>query len=200
MKKIEEMTKKNWKITHCNFACLCKLDRGKIIYINLKKKKFTPPCEILQLCAKWSKSFFTYCYYSLWNFVWLCGNVGACPKWPNLMQNCVFGPSSIFFLNLKVFKIPIRVCQVSTWPYPINRNLNFSLRTFWHFWYFWFWNFLETFYLSLSIEFYIFLSFFLIFLVSKHALWDQIDYYRKVLFCRPNYKGFKHLWVVIIFI
>ena len=26
------------------------------------------------------------------------------------------------------------------------------------------------------------------------------DYYRKVLFCRPNYKGFKHLWVVIIFI
>ena len=26
------------------------------------------------------------------------------------------------------------------------------------------------------------------------------DYYRKVLFCRPNYKGFKHLCVVIIFI
>ena len=26
------------------------------------------------------------------------------------------------------------------------------------------------------------------------------DYYQKVLFCRPNYNGFKHLWVVIIFI
>ena len=27
-----------------------------------------------------------------------------------------------------------------------------------------------------------------------------IDYYQKVLFCRPNYNGFKHLCVVIIFI
>ena len=26
------------------------------------------------------------------------------------------------------------------------------------------------------------------------------DYYQKVLFCRPNYNGFKHLCVVIIFI
>ena len=26
------------------------------------------------------------------------------------------------------------------------------------------------------------------------------DYYQKVLFRRPNYNGFKHLWVVIIFI
>ena len=26
------------------------------------------------------------------------------------------------------------------------------------------------------------------------------DYYQKVLFCRPNNNGFKHLWVVIIFI
>ena len=28
----------------------------------------------------------------------------------------------------------------------------------------------------------------------------SIDYYQKVLFCRPNYNGFKHLCVVIIFI
>ena len=30
--------------------------------------------------------------------------------------------------------------------------------------------------------------------------WKPYDYYQKVLFCRPNYNGFKHLWVVIIFI
>ena len=29
---------------------------------------------------------------------------------------------------------------------------------------------------------------------------EMVDYYQKVLFCRPNYNGFKHLWVVIIFI
>ena len=29
---------------------------------------------------------------------------------------------------------------------------------------------------------------------------EVYDYYQKVLFCRPNYNGFKHLWVVIIFI
>ena len=29
---------------------------------------------------------------------------------------------------------------------------------------------------------------------------SSCDYYQKVLFCRPNYNGFKHLWVVIIFI
>ena len=29
---------------------------------------------------------------------------------------------------------------------------------------------------------------------------EMADYYQKVLFCRPNYNGFKHLWVVIIFI
>ena len=29
---------------------------------------------------------------------------------------------------------------------------------------------------------------------------ETVDYYQKVLFCRPNYNGFKHLCVVIIFI
>ena len=36
--------------------------------------------------------------------------------------------------------------------------------------------------------------------LSNSTFWVVIDYYQKVLFCRPNYNGFKHLWVVIIFI
>ena len=41
---------------------------------------------------------------------------------------------------------------------------------------------------------------------KKHRKWfgdedmGMVDYYQKVLFCRPNYNGFKHLCVVIIFI
>ena len=35
---------------------------------------------------------------------------------------------------------------------------------------------------------------------ARCAKLSQGDYYQKVLFCRPNYNGFKHLWVVIIFI
>ena len=38
-------------------------------------------------------------------------------------------------------------------------------------------------------------------LVCLVTHWTRpIDYYQKVLFCRPNNNGFKHLWVVIIFI
>ena len=36
-------------------------------------------------------------------------------------------------------------------------------------------------------------------LLCSLLAWEG-DYCQKVLFCRPNYNGFKHLWVVIIFI
>ena len=42
------------------------------------------------------------------------------------------------------------------------------------------------------------LSFFICYIVYTRGI--GIDYYQKVLFCRPNNNGFKHLWVVIIFI
>ena len=36
--------------------------------------------------------------------------------------------------------------------------------------------------------------------VEQELFGSLSDYYQKVLFCRPNYNGFKHLCVVIIFI
>ena len=35
------------------------------------------------------------------------------------------------FLNEEAFRRPLRWCQISTWHWPINRNLNISLRSFW---------------------------------------------------------------------
>ena len=45
-----------------------------------------------------------------------------------IVQNCIFFPD--FFVK-KVFGRPLRWCQVSTWPWPINRNLIYSFKNFW---------------------------------------------------------------------
>ena len=58
------------------------------------------------------------------------------------------------FVNLEGSKRPMRGCQVSTWPWPINRNLNFSCKSFLTLW---LCNFLEI--LSLNRIFYFFFIF-----------------------------------------
>ena len=89
---------------------------------------------------------------------------------------------SIFF-GEEASKRPLRWCQVSTWPWPINRNLIYS---FWeryiHF------LIVEFSRFPLSIEFSTFLNFlslYLIFSLAKHALWDQIS---------------KHEWLNLVFL
>ena len=83
------------------------------------------------------------------------------------------------FVNLEGSERPMWGCQVSTWPCPINKNLNFSYKSFW-----------DTFdciifYILYFNRIHYFLSFSLIFSLAKHALWDQFS---------------KHEWINLIFL
>ena len=82
-------------------------------------------------------------------------------------------------LNGEASERPLRWYQVSIWPWPINRNLNFSLK-----------DFLDTFdfrifYILSFNRILYFPSFSFIFSLAKHALWDQIS---------------KHEWLNLIFL
>ena len=45
-----------------------------------------------------------------------------------LMRKCIFSK----FLDEEASRRPLRWCQVSTWPWPINRNVIDSFRNFWY--------------------------------------------------------------------
>ena len=92
-----------------------------------------------------------------------------------IVRNCIFSR----FLDEETSGRPLRWCQVPTWPWPINRNLIYSLKkTFRYF------LIVEFSKYSLSRIFY-FPSFSLIFSLAKHALWDQIS---------------KHEWLNLVFL
>ena len=83
------------------------------------------------------------------------------------------------FLGEEASERPLRWCQVSTWPWLINRNLIYSVKkTFRYF------LIVEFSKYSLSRIFY-FPSFSLIFSLAKHVLWDQIS---------------KHEWLNLVFL
>ena len=91
-----------------------------------------------------------------------------------IMRNCWNSCKIAFFyrfLGEEAFERPFRWCQVSTWPWPINRNLIYS-----------FWKDIyisnrRTFQISSLYRIFYFPSFSLIFSLTKHVLWDQISKY-----------------------
>ena len=80
-----------------------------------------------------------------------------------LVRKCIFSR----FLNEEASGRPLRWCQVSSWPWPINRNMIDSFK--------------KLFYIFLILKLFRFLfslynsllSF--IFSIAKHVLWDQIS-------------------------
>ena len=96
-------------------------------------------------------------------------------KLMRLMRKCIFSR----FLDEEASRRPLRWCQVSTWPWPINRNEIDSLKDFFlHF------SNCRTFQIFSLYNFLLSFIFFLIFSLAKHALWDQIS---------------KHEWQNLIF-
>ena len=100
-----------------------------------------------------------------------------------IMRNCWGSCENVFFsrfLDEEASGRPLKWCQVSFWPWPINRNMIDSFKNF-----LWIFPNCRTFQTySLYIILY-FLSFSLIFSVAKHVLWDQIS---------------KHEWLNLIFL
>ena len=99
-KKWKKWQKKSWKTVFFHFAWTC--------------GKFAQSCEMDQ------------------KRIWLRlkGKTGnwfrmTMRKFRTIVQNCIFFPD--FFVK-KVFGRPLRWCQVSTWPWPINRNLIYSFK------------------------------------------------------------------------
>ena len=131
------------------------------------KSSFAWPCEIFaQSCEMLQEDENNADAFSiLHNHVNLLG----------LVRNHIFSR----FLCEETFRRPLRWCQVSTWPWPINRNLIDSLK-----------NFLIHFLIVELSRFLLYIilyfsSFSFIFSVAKHVLWDQIS---------------KHEWLNLIFL
>ena len=118
-----------------------------------------------------------YCCCCSTNFVQPCEIDSLRAKWLSLCNMIILLLNSIL-LNGEGSERPFKWWQVSTWPWHINTNLNLSLK-----------NFLNTinyriFYILYLNRILYFPSFFVIFSLAKHALWDQIS---------------KHEWLNLIF-
>ena len=121
-KEIEEMTKKSWKIKYFHFvwscenlAWLCEMDQNEFLLQTKGKPQ------------GWFRMI-------MWN----------APERRKLLllhflvrtikRNCwISCEMTILLLNFRFLREeasvrPLRWCQVSTWPWPINKNLIFSFR------------------------------------------------------------------------
>ena len=78
-----------------------------------------------------------------------------------IVRNCIFSRS----LSEEASRRPLRWCQVSTWPWSINRNLIYSFEDFRHF-------LIVKFSRFPLYKILYFSSFSLIFSLAKHVLWD----------------------------
>ena len=97
-----------------------------------------------------------------------------CAKLLGFMRKCIFSR----FLDEEASEKPLRWCQVSTWPWPINKNLIDSFKDFGYI------SNCRTFQISSLYIILYFPSFSLIFSIAKHVLWDQIS---------------KHEWLNLLF-
>ena len=68
-----------------------------------------------------------WCWW-IFHFAQSCEIVGAHAKLLELVRNCIFSK----FLDEEASRRPFRWCQVSTWPWPINRHLIYSFMDFWY--------------------------------------------------------------------
>ena len=119
-KEMGEMAKRSWKTMFFHFAWTC--------------GKFAQSCEMdqkwiwLQLKGK-NENWFRMAMRKFCtvlrnapgrrNWFWC---IFHCAKLLELMRNCIFP----YFFGEKASGRPLRWCQVSTWPWPINRNLIYS--------------------------------------------------------------------------
>ena len=141
-KEMEEMTKRSWKIMYFHFAWSC--------------ENFAQSCEmdqkafLLQIKREISK-LISHDLVKISHSHTKCSRkakIGAnafltshnYAKLLDLMRNCwISCKMTILLLNSKFLgeeasRRPLRWCQVSTWPWPINRNFIFSFEeTFRHF-------------------------------------------------------------------
>ena len=69
-------------------------------------------------------------YYYIIDFARPCKNGFLPMNWLSSCKMVVLLLNSRF-LNRQAFGRPLRWCQMSTWHWPINRNLNISLMSFW---------------------------------------------------------------------
>ena len=111
-----------------NFSWLCEMDKRRKINYRLRKM-----CKLIShdhdkisdTHAKWSRKCFNMLQLLTLEFLTIVRNVNILCEMLNFQIS----------LNLEGFRSPMRGCQVSTWPWPINRNLNFScnelLEYFW---------------------------------------------------------------------
>ena len=77
------------------------------------------------------------------NFVWSCENFAQSCKMLQEGENVADAISTLHnhaklhffsrFLGKEAFGRPLRLCQVPTWPWSINRNLIYSFEDFLHF-------------------------------------------------------------------
>ena len=122
------MIKGSSKIKCCKFAWLCKMDQTrkidynirmmpKLICMNMRKFRLVMRNGEKVVVAP----LISYNHVKLILFMW--NRRGSC-EIMILMLNSKF-------LNLDGSRRLMWGCQVSTWPWPINRNLNFSWRSFW---------------------------------------------------------------------
>ena len=122
-KEMEEMTKRSSKTKCCIFAWLCELYQMRDLCCRLRKM-----CKLIshehvkisQSHTKWSGKLLLLLLLhwfrtTMWNWFSSCEMV-------------------ILLINSKLLngegpRRPFKWCQVSTWPWQINRNLNFSLKS-----------------------------------------------------------------------
>ena len=127
-KEMEEMTKRSSKTKCCifawsceNFAWLCELDQRRDFCCRLRKMCkliLHEHAKISQSHTKWSKKLLLLLHWfctTMWNWFSSCETV-------------------ILLLNFRLLngespERPFKWCQVSTWPWHINRNLNLSLKS-----------------------------------------------------------------------
>ena len=100
-------------------------------------------------------------------------------NWPSLCEMIVLLLNSRL-MNGEASRRTLRWCQVSTWPWPINRNLIFLMKEA-----FWIFLICRIFQISSLYRILYFPSFSLIFSLAKHVFWDQIS---------------KHAWLNLVFL
>ena len=119
------MTKENLKIKYFHFAWLWKMNQKVELCCRLNEncqvdstwscENFTQSCEMLQEDVN--------CYCCIFLFHIIMRNCLSSCEMTILLLNSRF-------LDEEASGRPLRWCQVSTWPWPINRNLIFSWKSF----------------------------------------------------------------------
>ena len=119
-----EIAKRSRKSMFFNFTWPCEMKHNGCWLQHTKgkvKSNFAWPCEIFaQSCETLQEDE---------NNAKGSSTSHHCAKLLGFMRKCIFSR----FLDEEASERPLRWCQVSTWPWPINRNVIDSFKDFWYF-------------------------------------------------------------------